>query len=231
MYHPVDKGPDCGYHEDYEFEFRYTQYPQPWRKNLEKWLEMTDLHSFCIWEWYCPAACVTSWERLPWVQGDVATRNQRFWHDKGATFVFYDQGPNPYYHDTEESYPLRWPLWYVASKGMWDGDLTGTDILTDACKKLFDEAADVMLSYYLALADISRSCTAKNIAWQSAEPYEFYTPEAMERVDRIIGQAKALRAVVNDTVRARINNQIDLWEACKQQVAASREGSVYQPIY
>ena len=53
----------------------------------------------------------------------------------------------------------------------------------------------------------------------------------MERVDRIIGQAKALRAVVNDTVRERINNQIDLWEACKQQVAASREGSVYQPIY
>lgn len=74
----------------------------------------------------------------PWVQGDVATRNQRFWHDKGATFVFYDQGPNDYYHDTEKSYPLRWPLWYVVSKGMWDKDLTGTDILTDACKKLFD---------------------------------------------------------------------------------------------
>ena len=63
------------------------------------------LSSFCIWEWYCPAACVTSWEHLPWVQGDVATRNQRFWHDKGATFVFYDQGPNDYYHDTEKSYP------------------------------------------------------------------------------------------------------------------------------
>lgn len=69
MYHPVDKGPDCGYHEDYEFEFRYTQYPRPWRQTMEKWLEMTGLSSFCIWEWYCPAACVTSWEHLPWVQG------------------------------------------------------------------------------------------------------------------------------------------------------------------
>ena len=231
MYHPVDKGPDCGYHEDYEFEFRYTQYPRPWRQTMEKWLEMTGLSSFCIWEWYCPAACVTSWEHLPWVQGDVATRNQRFWHDKGATFVFYDQGPNDYYHDTEKSYPLRWPLWYVVSKGMWDKDLTGTDILTDACKKLFEQAADVMLSYYLALADISRDCHAKNIAWQSAEPYEFYTPAAIERVDRILARAAQLLDEVSGPVRARMENQMALWEACKRQVEASYSGSAYQPIY
>ena len=231
MYHPVDKGPDCGYHEDYEFEFRYTQYPRPWRQTMEKWLEMTGLSSFCIWEWYCPAACVTSWEHLPWVQGDVATRNQRFWHDKGATFVFYDQGPNDYYHDTEKSYPLRWPLWYVVSKGMWDKDLTGTDILTDACKKLFEQAADVMLSYYLTLADISRDCHAKNIAWQSAEPYEFYTPAAIERVDRILARAAQLLDEVSGPVRARMENQMALWEACKRQVEASYSGSAYQPIY
>lgn len=231
MYHPVDKGPDCGYHEDYEFEFRYTQYPRPWRQTMEKWLEMTGLSSFCIWEWYCPAACVTSWEHLPWVQGDVATRNQRFWHDKGATFVFYDQGPNDFYHDTEKSYPLRWPLWYVVSKGMWDKDLTGTDILTDACKKLFEQAADVMLSYYLALADISRDCHAKNIAWQSAEPYEFYTPAAIERVDRILARAAQLLDEVSGPVRARMENQMALWEACKRQVEASYSGSAYQPIY
>lgn len=231
MYHPVDKGPDCGYHEDYEFEFRYTQYPRPWRQTMEKWLEMTGLTTFCIWEWYCPAACVTSWEHLPWVQGDVATRNQRFWHDKGATFVFYDQGPNDFYHDTEKSYPLRWPLWYVASKGMWDKDLTGTDILTDACKKLFEQAADVMLSYYLALADISRDCHAKNIAWQSAEPYEFYTPAAIERVDRILAGARELLGEVSEPVRARMENQMALWEACKKQVEASYSGSSYQPIY
>lgn len=231
MYHPVDKGPDCGYHEDYEFEFRYTQYPRPCRQTMEKWLEMTGLSSFCIWEWYCPAACVTSWEHLPWVQGDVATRNQRFWHDKGATFVFYDQGPNDFYHDTEKSYPLRWPLWYVVSKGMWDKDLTGTDILTDACKKLFEQAADVMLSYYLALADISRDCHAKNIAWQSAEPYEFYTPAAIERVDRILAHAAQLLDEVSGPVRARMENQMALWEACKRQVEASYSGSAYQPIY
>lgn len=49
-----------------------------------------------------------------------------------------------------------------------------------------------MLSYYLALADISRDCHAKNIAWQSAEPYEFYTPAAIERVDRILARAAQL---------------------------------------
>lgn len=231
MYHPVDKGPDCGYHEDYEFEYRYEKYPRPWRDTLEKWIEMTDMQGFCVWEWYCPAACVTSWENLPWVQGDIATRNQRYWHDRGAHFIYYDQGPNDFYHDTEKSFPLRWPLWYVASKGMWDKDLTGTDILNDACQKLYEAGADIMLSYYLALVDIGRNCHAKNIAWQSAEPYEFYTDEAIVRIDRILSNIESVKDLVSPEAWARMQNQFDLWQLCKKSVEESKTGSSYQPIY
>lgn len=38
---------------------------------------------------------------------------------------------------------------------MWDGSLTGEDILMDACQKLFGNAANEMFAYYKALADSS----------------------------------------------------------------------------
>ena len=231
MYHPVDEGPSCGYHEDYEFEFRYSKYPRPWRETFEKWIEMTDLKNICIWEWYCPAACVTSWKDLPWVQGDIATRNQRFWKENGAEFVYYDQGPNKWYNDPVESFPLRWPLWYVAAKGCWDGKLTGTDILSDACEKLYEQAADQMLSYYLALADTGRKCYAKNIAWQSAEPYEFYTPEAIERIGNTLRHIEDFKGVVSEKAWLRIENQLSLWKRCVEAVEESKNGSEYRPIY
>lgn len=230
MYHPVDEGPDCGYHE-YQYEFRYNPYPVPWRDTFKKWVEMTDLKHICIWEWNCPAACVTSWKDLPWVQGDIATRNQRFWKDNGADFVFYDQGPHEPYNDTVESFPLRWPLWYVAAKGCWDSKLTGTDILRDSCEKLFEAAADRMLAYYLALVDVGRKCTAKNIAWQCAEPYEFYTPDAIERVDLTWEHIEDFKDRISEKAWLRIENQRALWEKCKEAVEESKNGSDYKPLW
>ena len=90
---------------------------------------------------------------MPWVQGNVATRNLNLWEQNGVEYVFYDQGPAPSYRETEQSFSLRWPLWYVASKGMWDDSLTGEQILYDACRKLYGAAADEMFTYYKALAD------------------------------------------------------------------------------
>ncbi len=110
--------------------------------------------------------------------GDLATRNQRCFKDTlGARYIYYDQGPVESYHDTEASYPLRWPLWYVAAKGMWDSRPTASELLMDACKKLFGPAADLLFSYYSGLADINSNCHAKGIAWHMPEPYELYTPK------------------------------------------------------
>ncbi len=57
---------------------------------------------------------------MPWVQGDVATRNQRFWREHGARYVYNDQGPLDVFYEDDESYPLRFLLWYVYAKAMWD---------------------------------------------------------------------------------------------------------------
>lgn len=218
MFHSVDTGPDCGYHIRYQYDFGHEHYELPWMENAKKWIEMTSCKNVAVWEWYCPAAASSVWKDLPWVQGDVAFRNQLCFERLGARYVYYDQGPVDGYNDTEKSYPLRWPLWYVAAKGMWDGRQTASQILMDACKKLYEEAADIMFSYYMSLADINEQCHAKAIAWHMPEPYEFYTPQAIARVDRIVKSGNEIIDKVSEAVALRMKNQFDLWQKAKQVI-------------
>ena len=104
------------------------------------------------------------------MQGNVAIEDQNYWKKNGAQYVFYDQGPLAAYRETEASLPLRWPLWYVAAKGMWEPNMTGDQILQDACNKLYGKGADAMLAYYKALAEASKQCTAKSYAWVPPSP-------------------------------------------------------------
>ena len=215
MCHPVDSGPDCGYHVRYRYEFGHNHYDLPWLENARRWIEMTDCRNISVWDWYCPAAANPVWKDIPWVQGDLATRNQRCFRELGAQYVYYDQGPAEAFNDTESSYPLRWPLWYVGAYGMWDNRPTATQILSDACQKLFGAAADAMLSYYLCLADINGRCNAKAIAWHMPEPQEMYTPEAVARVDRAAAAIRSLCGELSGNELRRVENQLALWEKAK----------------
>ena len=229
MFHSVDTGPDCGYHIRYAYDFGHTYYALPFLENAKKWIEMTGCRNVSIWEWYCPAAANPIWKDLPWVQGDLATRNQRCFKDTlGARYIYYDQGPVESYHDTEASYPLRWPLWYVAAKGMWDSRPTASELLMDACKKLFGPAADLLFSYYSGLVDINSNCHAKGIAWHMPEPYELYTPEAIDRIDRILAGAEELLPLLSERERLRVENQLSLWNKAKGVVRQSRQDAQTQ---
>ena len=183
MFMPVDKGPDNGYHLRYHHRHSKNTYPTPWRENFEKWDEMVDMNHKAIWDWYCIAAAYPPWQHIPWVQSDVCTRNNRFWHDHGVEYVYNDQGPlMPAFFEDGSSFPLRFPLWHVAAKSWWDGDLTGSDILMEDCRKLYGTAKDLMFAYYSALADIANHNTGYTIGWHPPKPCELYTPEAIARV-------------------------------------------------
>jgi len=175
---------------------------------------MTDisLGQVSIWEWYCLAVERAVWQDIPWVQGNVAIRNQKYWKSEGAKYIYYDHGPLSVYRETVDSYPLRWPLWYVAAKGMWDGSKTGDQILQDACEKLFGAGADVMFEYYHTLADISEKCTARSIAWIPPQPSEMYKPADKQKIDGIITRAKAMLSKVTADQKARMQSQIGYWE-------------------
>ncbi|MHB1452660.1 MAG: DUF4838 domain-containing protein [Saccharofermentanales bacterium] len=222
MFSPVDKGPDNGYHLKYEFPQSKNSYPVPWKRNFEKWLEMVECDHLAIWDWYCISAASPIWKDVPWVQGDVITRNHRYWSEHGVSYIYNDQGPLDVFYEDSSSYSLRWPLWYVHAKGMWDKDLTGSDILFDACRKLYGSAADEMFSFYYCLADIARNCTARSIAWHPPRPCEMYTDENVVRVDRVLDTAIAASKVCSETVKARVADQTAMWAKAKATVEKSK---------
>lgn len=215
MFHPVDKGPDNGYHLRYHYKQSKNEYPEPWKYNFEKWLATVPMKNIAIWDWYCIAASYPAWKDIPWVQGDVATRNNRFWYDHGVRYVYNDQGPLPVFYEDESSFPLRFPLWYVAAKSWWDKDLTGSDILMDACRKLYGGAKDLMFAYYSCLADIVANTTAYSIAWHPPKPCQLYTEEAIARVDTVMDAIRNQLPREQEQVQMRLQIQIDLWEKAK----------------
>jgi hypothetical protein len=133
----------------------------------------------------------------------------------GATYVFYDQGPHTAYREYDNSFPLRWPLWYVANRGCWTQDKTGEQLLRDACEKLYGKGADVMLAYYLALADASEACTVESYAWIPCAPSDVFTPAQVKIIDARIAEAKKMLDSVTEVQAKRMENQIKLWEKAK----------------
>jgi hypothetical protein len=125
----------------------------------------------------------------------------------------------PAFFEDGSSFPLRFPLWHVAAKSWWDGDLTGSDILMEDCRKLYGSAKDLMFAYYSALADIAIHNTGYSIGWHPPKPCELYTPEAIARVDVIMAAIRTLLPIEEERVAKRLQIQIDLWEKAKATIA------------
>ena len=215
MYQPVSSGFNMGSSFYPESGNTYTV---TWKDNVANWQARVNSDNYGIWEWYCISAAESDWQYVPWVQGRVAIQNQQYWKSIGADYVYYDQGPMAGYHETEDDYDLRWPLWYVSSKGMWDGSLTSDEILKDACRKLYGSAADAMFQYYKCLEDISAACTARSIVWYACDPGQMYTSANISLVDAKIAAVQQSLSGVTSEQLARIQNQIAIWNTAKQHI-------------
>ncbi len=116
MFMPVDKGPDNGYHLKYTFDKSKNTYPVPWKKNFEEWNRLVQFPISPSGIGIVSRRRSRSGKTCRGCRGDVATRNQRFWREHGARYVYNDQGPLDVFYEDDESYPLRFPLWYVYAK-------------------------------------------------------------------------------------------------------------------
>ena len=185
-------------------------YTRSWRENALEWIEKTSCKNVSVWCWYCISAGKSEWQYIPWVQGNVATRDLDLWESMGVRYVFYDQGPLAGYLEDESTFSLRWPLWYVSSKAMWTDEMTGEEILKDACNKLYGPAADAMFDYSKALADCSENCTAYSMTWVPPTVKEVYKngkADLMKKIDAV----KAVMRECNDIEKERIENQLEYW--------------------
>ena len=140
-----------------------------------------------IYEWYIPGCSSPAGKRTPWISGDTATRNLRYWARHGVKYVTYESQP-AYEESPGEAhpgYPLRWPLFFPAARMMWDLDLTAERLLDDACTKLYGPAATAMRGYYHLLQQSLEQTTTHSGTWGLPPPANYLTP-------KIIAQANAL---------------------------------------
>ena len=165
MYKPLDEDFMMPTGKDPISQIYFTQ---SWRQNALEYIEKTQPTHVSIWDWYCIAAGKQTWQNVPWVQGEVAIRNQKLYEELGAEYVYYDHGPTDGYFEpnTVETFVLRWPLWYVAAKASFDGSLDEKEILGDACDKLFGDASELMLQYFVKMSDVSKE-KAKHVKIQN----------------------------------------------------------------
>ena len=95
---------------------------------MTEWIVKADLQHKSIWGWFCIDDPLYKWQYAPWVQGNVASRNVDVFESLGVTTVFYDGSY------AKDFLSLNWPLYYTAAKCMYFGDLTGEEVLYDACQ-------------------------------------------------------------------------------------------------
>jgi len=96
-----------------------------------------------IYEWWIPRANRPVWGMMPWYSGETALRNLRYWGKDGVRYLSYQTGG-----EEGNGFPLRWPLYYVGARGMWDPTLTSRQIMAEACDKLYGPASRPMQRYY-----------------------------------------------------------------------------------
>ncbi|MAE62923.1 MAG: hypothetical protein CMJ18_01515 [Phycisphaeraceae bacterium] len=171
-----------------------------------------------IWEWWIPACEDKNWATVPWYSGQTHLRNLRYWKRGGIRYVFYETN-----YERGTGFPLRWPLYYVAARGLWDTTLTSDQIMTEACNKLYGPAANSMLRFYQVIekAMIDSELTGRN--WDLPSPEAIYTPDIESRAAEHLVQAA--EATSDPAILARIADEQEMWNRARDTLTRLRDAS------
>ncbi len=186
----------------------HNTYTQSWAGNFREYIQKAGVKNVSIWGWYLPEGGRAEWSNVPWVQGKTMTDNLDLFEENGVTHVFYD---------VFGIYPeLRWPLWYVSAKAMWDGSKDGNTLLREACDKLFGAASEDMFNYYMALADSAAKCDAtSSVAWVPPTLFEAYWDTA---AGGYAESARAKKDQLTDVEWQRVEKQLYYWGVTKMKL-------------
>jgi len=193
---------------------------QMWIDNFKKW-KATGAE-LSIYEWYLPS--LGGWKNIPWILGDASLRDLRFYRDNGVEGLFYEGHSD----ETIEDAPLRWPLIYIVAKGMWNPDLTATQILEPACTKLFGKAAKPMLDFYLECADAIEKTPLHAGNWGLPNPRGVYTAKVMAKLNGFLTEAMQKAEGGPAEMTQRIKDTMDCWEKAEKTINAFDPVAIYE---
>jgi hypothetical protein len=196
-----------------------------WELNCRRWAATGA--RLGIYEWYIPGCSHKPWRRLPWVAGETAVLDQDTWRSLGVTWVTYES-QTAY---EEQAYPLRWPLFYVAAKRMWDASLSADAILSDACAKLYGPAAQPMRGYYRELEEAMRQAPVHSGIWNLPAGDALYTPEICARLRQRLAEATEAAAKADLGVQQRIAAESATWQLAEQTLAELRAAPDRRPLH
>ena len=193
----------------------HVTYTQSWKDNFYEYIQKGKVAHPTIWCWYCIGTDFADWIEVPWVQGNVITRNLKLWEDAGVTRVFFD-GSGP------EKIPVRWPLYYAAAMGMWDGKRDAESVLYEACHRLFGRAAEGMFRYYMALAKTAAACQSSDaITWLPPAVYKVYGE--YDAIQQAVDEVLPLLDQLNAKEKERVENQLGYWAKTKTLLSETKE--------
>ncbi len=184
---------------------------KPWLEKLAAW-KATGAEVTGIYEYY-----MTAWgnyKHLPAFFGDAALRDLRFYKSQGIKSVFCEGAA----FATIEDSPLQWPLHYVMAKGLWSRDLTAEQILRPACQKLFGQAAEPMLSFYMTCAKALEANPKHSSMWGLPDPSLTYTPEVLATLRGQLGLAMSKAAGESPEVVGRILDVFECWSRAENRL-------------
>jgi hypothetical protein len=185
-----------------------------WCQNFEAWRATGA--EMAIYEWYIPACSDKRWLKVPWVPGEVAARNVRWWHDHGVRWITYESqsGYTP-------GFPLSWPLFYVAARCLWDPDHTAAELLQEAGQRLYGPAAEPMQAYYAGLEHALSDRSLHSGIWNLPDPTQVFTPEVRAELRAHLGRALAAAAPADRAVWQRVATTVAEWEEAEETIGQS----------
>ena len=168
-----------------------------------------------IYEWWIPGCSNPNWRRVPWYSGEAALRNLRYWKENGVRYITYETQ-----YEDGDGFPIRWPLYYVAARGLWDPNLTAEQIMTEACAKLYGPAAKEMLSFYQVLEKTMLETTAFGRNWHLPSPETVYHRDVERQAAKYLHEAA--EATDDPAILARIADERRMWNQARQTMSYLR---------
>jgi len=177
--------------------------------NFERWAATGAEQA--VYEWYIPGCSDKRWNALPWVPGDTALRNLRWWAGKNVRWITYESQSG-----FSRALPLAWPTYQIPAQGMWDTSLNAQAITADSCRKLFGPAAAPMRTFYETL-DVALAYGKEHATiWNLPDPTKVYTAPLQARARECLNIALVAANGAKDPIYARrVTAVLEDWTAAE----------------